>query len=178
MTVNDCYLVGYVVKPHGTKGGLLVYIDADNVAEYMEMESVLVEKPEGLVPFFIDHLEMASQANHLIAYFDDVQTIEEAQALKATKLYAPLAELPELKADQFYYHEVVGFDVVDKQKGIIGQLKEVQDSSTNALLIVENGATEFLIPLKEPIYTGIDKAKKQLYVDCPEGLLELYANEN
>ena len=52
MTVDECYLLGYIIKAHGLKGEVQVAIDADSPEAYQDLESVFVQQGQQLVPFF------------------------------------------------------------------------------------------------------------------------------
>ena len=72
---------------------------------------------------------------------------EEAEKLLRKEAYLPLECLPELGEGQFYYHEIVGYRVVDKVCGEIGVIKSVNDSSAQALFEIDNGGVEILLPM-------------------------------
>ena len=46
-----------------------------------------------------------------------LQTREDAEALKGTRLYAPRDRLPALPDDEFYHADLIGLDVVDTGGG-------------------------------------------------------------
>ena len=54
MGFDDCYQLGNVVKTHGLRGELVIFLDVDHPELYQEMESVLVDMNGKLVPFFIE----------------------------------------------------------------------------------------------------------------------------
>jgi len=40
MTIDDCYQLGYIVKTHGLKGEVQIYLDVDAPSDYRNLESV------------------------------------------------------------------------------------------------------------------------------------------
>ncbi|MGB5482487.1 MAG: PRC-barrel domain-containing protein, partial [Eudoraea sp.] len=74
----------------------------------------------------------------------------------------------------FYYHEIMGFDVIDSQHGNIGVIKGVNDSVSQALFEVEKDDKQLLIPVADNIIDKVDRESKTLYVTTPEGLVDLY----
>ena len=177
MNIDDCYQLGYVVKIHGTKGGVVIFLDVDDPSVYYQMESVLVQKGTELVPFFIEGFEQTNQPNKLITYFEDIFTIEEANALKGLKLYLPLTELPTLEEDQFYYHDVVGYQIKDDKLGILGEVKTIYEMPTHDMIVTNVGGEEVMIPIQEPLYQGIDKENKIINVSLPEGYVEVFTSD-
>ena len=56
MHVDDCYQLGYIVKPHGLKGEVQIFIDSDDPQAYQNLELVFVQQGQQLVPFFIESI--------------------------------------------------------------------------------------------------------------------------
>ena len=177
MNLDDCYQLGYIVKVHGTNGGVIIFLDTDEPESYYQMESVFVQTNEGLIPFFIEGFEKTNQVNKLITYFEEIETIEQATKLKGSKLFLPLSDLENLDDDQFYYHEITDFSIIDENIGEIGKLKTVYDMPTHDMLAFDYQNKEVMIPIQEPIYKGVDKSKKELYVALPEGYLDVFTSD-
>jgi 16S rRNA processing protein RimM len=45
MTLDDCYLLGSIGKPHGLKGFVVAFLDVDDLDAYRKVKSVLLEMP-------------------------------------------------------------------------------------------------------------------------------------
>ncbi len=172
MHKDDCFFLGSIVKKHGYKGQLSAKLDTDEPGKYIKLESVFVEKNKMLVPFFIT--ESRLHKDFLQVKFEEVDDEETAQSLIGCELYLPLSFLPELTGNQFYYHEVKDFTVIDKVKGTIGTVKEVSDHTAQALLVIVNGTKEILLPITDEILVKVDRANTTLEVNAPEGLIDLY----
>ena len=174
MTKDDCYLLGKLTKTHGLKGELAIWLDVDYPEEYDELDSVLLEVRGELIPYFIEEIQI--RPNKSIIKFEDIDTIEEAQKIVNCEIYLPNDNLPELDDDQFYYHEIIDFDVVDEQKGKLGKVTAVYTSEAQDLIAMAYENSEILIPVSDEIVKTVDREKKELYTNLPEGLLEIYLN--
>jgi hypothetical protein len=75
---------------------------------------------------------------------------------------------------QFYYHEIVGFTVVDTEKGELGAVSEVLEYPTQAILQIMHGKKEILIPILDHVIQNVDRDKKILTITAPEGLIDMY----
>lgn len=106
--------------------------------------------------------------------FEGVDSELQATALVGKSIYRPLDELPELEEGQYYYHELIGFEVIDTSFGPIGELVGVNDSSTQAIFIIDHKGKEVLLPAVDEIINSIDKGQKRILVSAPNGLIELY----
>lgn len=105
--------------------------------------------------------------------FEDL-TPQEAQALAGHDLYLPLDLLPELTGNQFYFHEVTGFKVIDVEKGEIGIIQSIIEYPAQPLFSIMNGDKEILIPVIDPIIKKVDREQRTITIEAPNGLIDLY----
>ncbi len=172
MTPDECFELGYIVRPHGLKGALHIHLDVDDPTKYIKMESVFVLIAGNLVPFFVKSLQINGVKG--ILELKDVNSSEDAQALKSCPLYMPLTLLPKLKKGQFYYHQVIGYTVVDNIKGPLGQIEYIFSSGAQDIINMKYLEKDVLVPVSNEIVFHADHEKKEVYVQLPDGLLEIY----
>ena len=175
MTKDECYYLGRVTKPFGFKGEMVLFLDVDSPDDYATLDSVFVEMKNGLVPYFIKSLRI--NGNKAVALFEDL-TAEQAAALAGHDMYLPLDLLPKLMGNQFYFHEVKGFRVVDDQYGDIGVIESIIEYPAQPLFQIMNGTTEILIPVIDQVIKEVDRDNKTIYISAPNGLIDLYMSEN
>ncbi len=171
MTKEECYQLGKITKPFGFKGQVIFFLDVDEPENYAEMDSVFVEVKGNLVPYFIK--EISVNGNRATVTFDDL-TPEEALSLVGCDLYLPLDLLPKLEGNQFYFHEVVGWRVIDREKGDIGTINQILDNPAQPLFQVMKNDAEILIPVVDPIIQKVDRENKTIFIEAPNGLIDLY----
>lgn len=172
MDVESCFQLGYIIKPHGIQGSLLLFLDTDYPEDYENLESVFVEINQKLVPFFIHTIKIREK--RAIVQFENVNTIDEAERLKGLPLYLPLEYLSPLEEGQFYYHDVIGFLIVDESGREIGKVVNVLELNGNDLFTVDHHGQEILIPVQDDFIREVDHKARKIHMQLPEGLLELY----
>ncbi|MDI9859801.1 MULTISPECIES: ribosome maturation factor RimM [Flectobacillus] len=175
MTKEDCFELGKITKTHGVKGEVILWLDVDFPEDYEEMDSVFLEVRGELVPFFMDSYQL--RGNRAIVKFEDCDTFEKAEELLNLQAFLPLEVLPELDGEQFYYHEVIGFQVIDEKLGALGLVQTVYAMQAQDLLVMSYQNKEVLIPVDPEIVLGADKEAQTLQVNLPEGLLDVYLND-
>lgn len=175
MRKEDCYQLGHISRLHGYKGEVVAFFDTDQPQNYYELESVFVDVRGELVPFFIEEIATNSKG-HFIIRFEDV-TPEDAEAMVGYELFLPLSFLPPLDGKKFYFHEVVDFDMIDAELGNIGKCAEVIDSSSQPIFKILDGEKEILVPAVDNFIEAIDRQKKEIHLNCPPGLIDLYRSE-
>lgn len=173
MKTDDFYYLGKITKTYGNKGQLLVHLDVDDPALYVDLKSVFVDVYGELIPFMIDDVEMKGK-NTVILSLSDVSTTEEAEEFSGKSMYLPLENLPPLKGSQFYFHEVTGFSVTDVNSGPIGAIESILDLHHQALFQIRFKGKEILIPVTDSIIRAVDREKKIITIEAPTGLIDIY----
>ena len=173
MRKEDCFYLGKIVAKHSYKGEVLVKLDTDEPGIYENMESVFVSRGNSLVPFFIERCRL-HKSNLLRIKFEEVNDEPEASNILGSGLYLPLEMLPKLEGNKFYYHEVIGFNLMDEKHGDIGTIVAVNDSVAQALFEAEKDGKTLLIPINDDIILKVDRQARAIHVSTPEGLVDLY----
>jgi len=176
VTKDDCFQLGKITKTHGINGEMTFFLDVDVPEIYDDLDSVLVEVKGDLVPYFIESI--AINRNRAIVALEGVDTIEDAQKLVNCDLFLPLENLEELEADQFYYHEVIGFQIHDEQLGDLGTVRTIYTLNAQDLIAMDYQGKEVLIPINDEIVPSTDRERKVLNVRLPEGLLDVYMEDD
>ena len=176
MAKTEYFELGTLSKPHGLKGAFHVYLDVDDPYEYEELESVFVQMGNELVPYFIEDIQIRDNLNLLV--LEGIESLDAAKELVGKKLFLPISFLPKLKDDQFYYHEIIDYQVQDRNLGSLGYVKEVYSTGAQDVIIMIYKSKEVLIPLIDEIVPKVDKKEKTVFTELPEGLLEVYLEDD
>jgi 16S rRNA processing protein RimM len=173
MRKEECFYLGRIVTKYSFKGEVVIKLDTDEPELYKNMESVYVEFGTNLVPFFIEKSSL-HKGNQLRVQFEDIYSEEEADTILKCGVYLPLEVLPKLSGDKFYYHEVIGFQVVDVNFGTVGTIVHINDKAAQPLFEIDNDGKEVFIPMIDDFIKKVDRKNKTIQVHTPEGLIELY----
>ncbi len=173
MNQDDFFYLGKILKPIGGKGDLLIILDVDNPSKYQKLESVFIGIGHDRVPFFFKSITLREN-NRAVIRFEDVNSTEEADIFRGKELFLPVSMLPQLKGKKFYFHEIKGFNVIDTAHGNIGIVQSVLDLPHQSLLQILFTGKEILIPMTDEVILKIDRRKKEIRIQAPEGLIEIY----
>ena len=176
MTLDETYQLGYLIKTHGLRGQIVAHFDVDDVSAYTKLKTVyltLASAPTKLVEHHIEKVQPQS-GNKVLLKLRGINRIEEAEPLRGSQLHLPLAALPELEKDQFYFHDVIGFTVVDESMGKLGTVENFYELPQQDMLAMSYQGQEVLIPVVDELISHADHAKKEIYVNLPDGLLDVY----
>lgn len=173
MTVDDCFFLGKIVRKYSFKGELLIKLDTDQPEIYEHLDAVFIFVRNSLIPFFIETSQL-HKSDLLRVKFEEVTTEEDADTLLKSDVYLPLELLPKLEGNKFYFHEVIGFTIIDSNFGTVGIIKGINDSTAQALFEVDREGIEILIPMNDEFIKEVNRKTKTILVETPEGLIDLY----
>ncbi|WP_303310473.1 ribosome maturation factor RimM [Hymenobacter sp. BT730] len=176
MKPEECYLLGSVVKPHGLKGLVVAFMDVDDLDDYRKLKTVYLEMPAApgkLTAYTVEKVQPQTEDRALLK-LKGIDRIEEAEPLRNGQLYCPLSDLPELDEDQFYFHDVIGYTVIDENLGELGTVEAFYELPQQDVMGMRYKGQEVLIPVVDELVSHADEETRQLHVTLPEGLLDVY----
>ena len=173
----DAYFqLGYVVGTHGLQGELKVHLDADDPYYYNNLESVFLNQNGKLIPFFIEHLQIGDKNKSLLK-LEEIDSIESAAVLKGCELWLPESFLPPLAENEFYFHDVIGY-TAKTSENTIGIIEDYYSEGPQEIFSIKNEGKEIMIPVVDEFIKEINHEEKYILFELPEGLIELYLNED
>ena len=171
--LDNCFSLGKITKTVGYKGELNLYLDTDSPENYYNIESVLIDIRGELIPFIIEQRKAKNRFNISIK----LQNVEDDEVgdFVNSEVYLPMSLLPKLDGNKFYFHEVIGFQVVDENHGTVGKIDGFYENITQPLMIIiGNENKEILSPVIDSFIKLVDRENKTIEISVPEGLIELY----
>ena len=174
MTKDDCFFFGKISKTHGLKGELTIKLDVANPEDFTDLRYLLIEDRGNLIPYFIDYYKI--NGDKMFVQMQDVKKMEQAMIFIGKAVFLPNEMLPQLDDDEFYYKEIIGFKLIDAEKGEIGAIADVLEYPTQAVIQVVRDGKEILIPIHDDIIQKVNKKSKTLNIKAPEGLIDMYLN--
>ncbi len=168
-------VVGHVVRPHGTRGEVLVWPLTDHPGTHFVAGArhLLADEGDGAGPTDPREHEIESVREHargFLARFAGVCDRDAAEALRGRYLLRPFAAIDELDDGEIFYHELVGAEVVTADGSPLGSVREVFPLAPSELLEVVGPRGDFFLPLHSR-FVRFDRERRRLVADPPEGIL-------
>ena len=104
------------------------------------------------------------QSKTIIANIKGIDTREESQKLIGKDIYIDKEQLPKLKKGEYYWHELIGFEVFNQDKEKFGLVDYFVETGSNNVLVVK-GKKERWIPYIKPYLVSVDSFNKVIFVD-------------
>jgi 16S rRNA processing protein RimM len=107
----------------------------------------------------------------LVVQFDGIDDRDDVHALKGAEVWVNRSEFAPLTSDdEFYWVDLIGCEVVNRQGEVLGQVQEMLSTGPQAVLCVTTSPTEDpklqrLIPFVGQYIDGVSLADKRITVD-------------
>ena len=79
------------------------------------------------------------------------------------KIFLPLDQLPKLKGNRFYYHEIKGFIAIDQFEKKLVYSNQSTTLVPKHCFMIDNNGTEILIPVHDNFIIKLDRTDKNLF---------------
>ncbi|KAB1442769.1 ribosome maturation factor RimM [Pseudodesulfovibrio senegalensis] len=171
---KDFVVVGTVVKPHGIRGEFCIKSFADSPFLFDEVPQVFLDtgkkRPKPLsVKAWRMHKSM------VLMTAAEVPDRNAAEELRGMDVLVRTDDLPEIEDGDFYLYELEGFAVSLEDGKDIGILSGFIEAPTQDIWVIATAdGREVLLPGVPEFIRDVDPEAQRIFVDPPEGLLELY----
>jgi 16S rRNA processing protein RimM len=171
----DAIEVGAIVDAYGLKGWVKVAAHAD---AGHGGDALLSAKRWWLLKGHerrsAPSLQAKTHSDSIVAHLGGVADRDVALALRGTRVYISRSEFPVLEADEFYWVDLLGLDVVNVAGVNLGKVADMIDNGAHSVLRIEYPDTdesgkpvtgERLIPFVGVFVKTVDQAAKKIIVD-------------
>lgn len=170
--MNNYINIGRMVASFGLKGELILKHALGKKTILKGIEAVFIEMNKGsYLPYFV---ESSKAKDHEETYvkLEGVDTRETANRLSTKNVWLLDDDFRKL-AGKTAPISLLGYQLISDE-GNLGPIEEVIEQPHQVLLRISLDGKEALIPLHAETLKGIDHKKKQVQVELPDGLLDIY----
>ena len=171
---NRWFNVGKIVNTHGIKGEVRVISKTDFAEERYKPGNTLYLFAEGAA----EPIKVTVSAHRLhkqfhLLQFKEMPSLNEVEHLRNMVIKVPEEDLGELEEDEFYFHEIIGCEVVSEDGELIGTVKEILTLGANDVWVVQRkGKKDALIPYIASVVKDININEKKIKIHVMEGLID------
>ena len=159
--------VGFVGRPHGLDGTVVVHPDTDNPRRFEAGASLQSNSNQMLTI-----RQVRSSGSILLVSFVGVNDRDAAGRLRGLSLSIDASERRQLTTDEFWPEDLIGLEVRDPTGNLIGSIKAVDAESPQSRLTIATGQGEVIVPLVTALVPEVNLSKRYLIVEPIEGLLD------
>lgn len=164
--------IGKLVASYGLKGEIILQHGLGKKTSLKGLEVIFIEqKKDELLPYFIESTRIKSESEIYIK-LEGIDTKERTFPLLQRQAWLQEADF-EKHAGKSAPISLVGFHIIDDGNDL-GEIVEVIEMPHQLLGRVVINQKDALIPLHEETLQKIDRKKKQVFVQLPDGLLDVF----
>jgi 16S rRNA processing protein RimM len=168
----EYFKIGKFVALHGLKGELLLKHTLGKKTALKSIQAIFIEeKKDSFLPWFIESSKIKNEEETYLK-LEGIDTREAAAQLSQKEVWLPEPDFKKLAAKTAPV-SLLGYTIIQDAEPL-GQILEVIEQPHQLLCRIEIKSKEVLIPLHEQSLQKIDHKKKQVIVNLPDGLLDIY----
>jgi 16S rRNA processing protein RimM len=170
----DAIEVGRIADAWGVKGWFKVLaFSAQPEALFSSKKWFLLPTEQGLKTFDgvvkLAIKEAKEHSDTVVASAHDVLDRDAAQALRGSRVFVSRASFPTVALDEYYWVDLIGLDVVNRQDEPMGVVKELLSTGAQTVLVMEymldGKVQERMIPFVSVFIDEVDLPLRRIRVD-------------
>ena len=162
---DDWVVMGRIAAPFGIKGWVKVQPFSEDPGTLMDFESWRVGRGEQQTHYSVETVQDHGKA--LVAKLAGIDDRDAAYALRGQEISVAKSALPPPEENAFYWSDLIGLKVVNRQGVELGRVDSLMESGANDLLVVK-GTRAHLIPFIAAFVGKVDLAGGTIEVDWGE----------
>lgn len=164
--------IGKLVATFGVKGEVVLQHHLGKKSSLKGLETIFIEvKKDELLPYFIQETRIKSD-DELFVKIEGIDTKEAATKIMQKQVWLTQEDFDKHAAKSAPI-ALLGYHIINEGTDL-GEVLEVIEMPHQVLCRIDLNGKEALIPVHENSLLKIDKKKKQVHVELPEGLLDIY----
>lgn len=170
----DAIEVGRIAEAWGVKGWFKVLaFSAQPEALFSSKKWFLLPTEQGLKTFDgVAKLAIKEAKEHsdtVVASAHDVLDRDAAQALRGSRVFVSRASFPSVALDEYYWVDLIGLDVVNRQDEAMGSVKDLLSTGAQTVLVMEyvldGKVQDRMIPFVSVFIDDVDLQLRRIRVD-------------
>ncbi|HSV11744.1 MAG TPA: hypothetical protein VLI68_13280 [Hanamia sp.] len=169
--MNHYFKIGKLAATYGTEGQFILEHSLGKKTSLKGLETIFIEeKKDGFLPYFISSAKIKSGKETYVK-LDGIDSKEAARVLVKKEVWLTENDFKKFTASAAPI-SMLGFTIINNNESI-GEVIEVIEQPHQILCVIMMNGKEVLIPIHENSLEKIDKKNRKLYVNLPQGLLDL-----
>lgn len=171
--MSQYFKIGKLSASHGLNGTLVLQHSLGKKTTLKGLEAVFIEEQkDNFIPYFIQKTSIKSDTETYVK-LEGIDTKETARKLTPKEVWMTEEDFNRYKQKSSPI-ALLGFHLIDGDNDL-GEILEVIEQPHQILCVIHYKGNEALIPVHEESLTKIDRKNKKVFVELPEGLLDIYA---
>ena len=164
--LEEIVVMGKVLVPYGINGWVKVYSFTEKLESFLTYKKLFLSKDQKNW-LEIKVKEIKVHGKTIIAKFSEIADRTQADNYRNYLIGVPKDCLPQLNEDEYYWNDLIGFEVLNLQNFSFGLVDTYIETGANDVIVVK-GDRERLIPYTSMTVLKVDTIKDKIIVDWDE----------
>jgi len=170
--LTEYFKIGKIVSVAGLKGEVLLKHTLGKKTSLKGLQAIFIEEKENsFLPWFIESTKIKNESE-IYLKIENINSRESAMILSQKQVWLPEADFKKFTAKAAPAN-LLGYTIIDEGE-VLGKILEIIEQPHQLICRIELKEKEVLIPLNENTLRKTDHNKKEVLVQLPEGLLDIY----
>jgi 16S rRNA processing protein RimM len=170
--MQQYFKIGKLAASTGLKGNLVLQHSLGKKTSLKGLEAIFLEdKKDNFLPYFIETTQIKSDTETIIK-LEGVDIVEVARKLTPKEVWLTVDDFNKFSAKSSPI-ALLGFSLIDVENDL-GEIIEVIEQPHQILCTIMYKGNEAMVPVHEENLLKIDKKNRKVFVEVPEGLLDIY----
>lgn len=163
--------VGTIVNTHGIKGEVKVAVVTDFAKQRFQSGKIVYLQNNQTSPEKVTLKTVRTFKQFYLLSFNEYSDLTAVEHLKQVKILIDENQQGPLAQGDYYYHQIIGLQVIDQQQQSLGKIKEILSPGANDVWVVErSGKADLLLPAIHDVIKKIDIEQHKVEVELLDGL--------
>lgn len=170
--MNNYFNIGKLVATFGLEGQIILEHKLGKKTSLKGLQQVFIEdRKDSFLPYFIEAAKIKNE-KEVYLKLEGVTTKEMARPFIKKEIWLEESDFKKFSANASPI-SMLGYTVINENEEL-GEIFEVIEQPHQVLCKIIWQNKEALIPLHEDSLERVDRKNKKLFVNLPDGLLDIY----
>jgi 16S rRNA processing protein RimM len=163
--------IGRIIRSHGLTGRMKVlsYLESQDTLD--DLKEVWVgRRVQDAATFPLDSMQRGRES--FILKLGGIEDKDGASKLVGSSIWIPLEKWKKLPEGEYYWHEIIGLEVVTEEGRVLGRIESVFPTGSNDVYVCRGKGKEILLPAIDDVVRKIDMDQRMMVVRLLKGLEE------
>lgn len=167
---QEYFEIGQIVNHFGIKGMVKVNPFTNDISQFEELRSVLVEKNGKLLDIQIEEVKYSK--NQILLKLKGIDTVEEAEKYRNCYIKIARENAKKLPKNTYFIADLLGLTVYTDENILLGKVEDIYNSGASDIYVIKSeDGKQILLPGIKDVIKQIDLEQEKIVVHLIKGLV-------
>ncbi len=156
--MEETLKIGLILKPQGIKGQLKVQPLTDDINRFKDLKEIIIDQKVHRV------LGTIISGQTVFIELFGINDRNTAETFRGKFLHVKREDAIALEEGRYFVVDLIGCDVITKEKGVIGKIIDIFSSRTDVITVKCNDGRILRFPFLKDLVENVDIESKQFVV--------------